>query len=146
MGSLTFLLDSNVLSELTKTQANAGVMVKLAEHRAACATTAVVLQELAYGVARLPEGARKVRLQSFVSGLADCGMAILPYDLDAALWHARERARLESSGLAPPFRDGQIAAVAASRNLTLVSRNLADFQHFQGLSSASWFTESPSSC
>jgi len=141
MGSLSFLLDSNVLSELTKAEANAGVMQQLARHRAVCATTTLVMHELAYGVALLAEGARKTRLQSFVSGLMDCGMAILPYDLDAALWHARERARMESAGLTPTFRDGQIAAVAASHNLTLVSRNLADFQHFQGLSSASWFTE-----
>ncbi|MDO9227600.1 MAG: type II toxin-antitoxin system VapC family toxin [Pseudomonadota bacterium] len=141
MGSLSFLLDSNVLSELTKAEANAGLMRQLAQHRAACATTTVVMHELAYGVARLPESARKTRLRDFVSGLIDCGMTILPYDLDAALWHAGERARLEAAGLTPPFRDGQIAAVAASRNLTLVSRNLADFQHFQGLSSASWFSE-----
>lgn len=141
MGSLNFLLDSNVLSELTQAEANAGVMEQLARHRASCATTTVVMHELACGVARLPESARKTRLRSFVNGLIDCGMAILPYDLEAALWHANERARLESAGLARPFRDGQIAAVAASRNLTLVSRNLADFQHFQGLSSASWFTE-----
>lgn len=141
MGSLNFLLDSNVLSELTKAEANAGVMWQLAANRAVCATTSVVMHELAYGVARLPEGARKKHLLGFVDGLKECGMTILPYDLDAALWHASERARLEAAGLTPPFRDGQIAAIAASRNLTLVSRNLADFQHFQGLSSASWFTE-----
>ena len=141
MGSLTYLLDSDVLSELTRTEANAGVMQQLALHRAACATSTVAIHELACGVARLPEGPRRTHLQSFVNGLMDCGMVILPYDLDAALWHARERVRLESRGLAASFRDGQIAAVAASRHLTLVSRNLADFQHFQGLSSASWFTE-----
>ncbi len=141
MGGLSFLLDSNVLSELTKAGANNGVMQQLARHRAVCATTAVVMHELAYGVARLPDGARKTRLRGFVDGLVDCGMAILPYDLDAALWHASERARLEAAGLTPPFRDSQFAAVAASRNLTLVSRNLADFQHFQGVSSTSWFTE-----
>ncbi len=141
MGNMSFLLDSTILSELTKTEANVGVMRELARHRAICATTTVVMHELAYGVARLPDGGRKTRLRDFIDGLMDCGMTILPYDLDAALWHANERARLEAAGLTPPFRDGQIAAVAASRKLTLVSRNLADFQHFHGLSSASWFTE-----
>jgi len=141
MGTLSYLLDSNILSELTKAGPNPGVMRMLERHRAHCATTAVVMHELQYGVARMPEGTRKSRLQAFVDGLADCGMAILPYDLDAALWHARERARLESTGLTPPFRDGQIAAVAASRRLTLVTRNLADFSHFQAFASESWFTE-----
>jgi tRNA(fMet)-specific endonuclease VapC len=101
----------------------------------------VVLHELAFGVAQLPESPRKTHLQTFINGLVECGMAILPYDQDAALWHAREQARRQSSGLATPLRDGQIAAVAASRKLTLVSRNLANFQHFQGLSSTSWFSE-----
>ncbi len=141
MGSLSFLLDSNVLTELTHGEANAGVMARLAEHRAVCATTALALHELAYGVARLPESDRKARLQRFIGGLLDCGMAILPYDQEAALWHARERARLAAAGLSAPFRDGQIAAVAASRKLTLVCRNPADFRHFAGLSSTSWFTE-----
>ncbi len=141
MGSLSFLLDSNVLAELTRGEANAGVMAKLAEHRAVCATSALALHELAYGVAQLPDGARKARLQRFIGGLLECGMAILPYDQEAALWHARERARLAAEGIDAPFRDGQVAAVAASRKLTLVSRNPADFQHFAGLSSTSWFTE-----
>lgn len=140
MGNLSFLLDSNVLSELTKARPNPGVMRMLTDHRAACATSSVVMHELAHGVARLDDGARKSTLREFVDGLAGCGMSILPYDLDAALWHARERARLKSAGRALPFRDGQIAAIAASRKLTLVSRNLIDFAHFQGLTSTSWFT------
>ncbi len=146
MGNLTFLLDSNVLSELTRVEANSGVMQQLALHRAACATSTLAIHELSCGVDRLAEGPRQTHLRSFVSGLVDCGMVILPYDLDAALWHARERARLESCGLTTSFRDGQVAAIAASRHLTLVSRNLADFQHFQGLSSASWFTEQHPPC
>ncbi len=141
MATLNYLLDTNVLSELTKPEPNPGVLRALARHRHQCATSAVVLHELQYGVARLADSPRKDRLRDFVSGLADCGMAILPYDLDAATWHARERARLEQAGLTPPFRDGQIAAVAASRHLTLVTRNGSDFVHFQALQQENWFAE-----
>ena len=51
---------------------------------------------------------------------------ILPYDEVAAEWHARERARLAAAGKAPPFVDGQIAAIAKANALVLVTGNRAD--------------------
>ena len=66
-------------------------------------------------------------------------LVILPYDEAAADWHADERARLSAIGLTPPFADGQIAAVAAVNGLVLVTRNVADFQHFQGLTIENWY-------
>lgn len=41
-------------------------------------------------------------------------------------------------GYAAPFVDGQIAAIAATRGLELVTRNVRDFQHYEGLSVISW--------
>ena len=46
----------------------------------------------------------------------------------AADWHARERARLEATGTPPPLADGQIAAIAATNDLLLVTRNVEDFR------------------
>jgi tRNA(fMet)-specific endonuclease VapC len=65
-------------------------------------------------------------------------MPILPYDADAAQWHARERARLATAGKIPPFADGQIAAIARVNGLTLVSANLSDYAHFDGLRVLDW--------
>jgi len=36
-------------------------------------------------------------------------------------------------GYNAPYADGQIAAIAAVNGLTLVTRNVADFQRFSGL-------------
>jgi predicted nucleic acid-binding protein len=36
------------------------------------------------------------------------------------------------------FADGQIAAIAAVNELTLVTNNEADFRRFQGLRAVSW--------
>jgi tRNA(fMet)-specific endonuclease VapC len=65
-------------------------------------------------------------------------MPILPYDADAADWHAAERARLAFAGRVPPFVDGQIAAIAVTRGLTLVTANVADFRPFAGLTVIDW--------
>jgi tRNA(fMet)-specific endonuclease VapC len=53
---------------------------------------------------------------------------------------AGERARLLKRGMTPPYRDAQIAAVAATQDLTLVTRNTEDYKTFRGLRMENWFT------
>lgn len=52
--------------------------------------------------------------------------------------HAAERARLMNIGKSPPFVDGQIASIAATQNLTLVTFNIGNFANFHGLNVVSW--------
>ena len=66
------------------------------------------------------------------------GGGILPYDDRAAEWHAKERARLSSSGLTPSFVDGQIASIAKVNDLILVTRNTDDFKPFSKLKLENW--------
>ena len=66
-------------------------------------------------------------------------MPILPYTSIAARWFATERARLVSRGLTPSYPDGQIAAIAATNNLILVTRNTSDVIYFDGLQLENWF-------
>jgi tRNA(fMet)-specific endonuclease VapC len=70
---------------------------------------------------------------------------VLPYDQAAADWHASERARLERIGRVPPYQDGQIAAIAVTRRLTLVTRNVRDFLGFTDLRVESWWVDEESS-
>ena len=69
----------------------------------------------------------------------DINMPILPYTTEAARWFATERSRLVSRGLTPSYPDGQIAAIAATNNLILVTRNTSDFIYFDGLELENWF-------
>ena len=68
---------------------------------------------------------------------------VLPYDNAAAEWHARERARLEKRGERPSFVDGQIAAIAVTQSLVLVTRNVRDFDRFEDLELENWFEAGP---
>ena len=54
------------------------------------------------------------------------------------LWHAKERARLTQIGRTPPFADGQIAAVAITNGLSLVTFNRDDYAAFQDLRLEDW--------
>lgn len=138
MGKLTFLLDANVISELTRPRADPGVLSRFKRYRRQVCTAAPVFHELKFGVAAMVDGARKTSLMSFLDGLVLSGLDVLPYDARAAVWHADERARLQRLGKPRAYVDGQIAAIAAVNDLTLVTRNVSDFNLFQGLRVKDW--------
>ena len=135
--ALRFLLDTNVVSELTKPQPHPDVLQALAQHEAACAISAPTLEELVFGCQRLPAGARRDWLRRWVQGLP-ARLPVLPFDEAAATWLGAERARLAALGRPAPRTDGEIAAVAVSRGLTLVTRNQRDFAVFDGLVLEDW--------
>ncbi len=133
-----FLLDTNVLSETVKTAPNKSVLEMLEKHRLEIVTAAPVWHELQYGYYRLPLSRKRDLIETFLEDVVRQNMEILPYDNRAALWHAKERARLTSRGKTPSFTDGQIAAVAAVNQLTLVTRNVTDFEIFSDLAITDW--------
>ena len=143
MAGLRYLLDTNVLSEPTRPSPDAGVQFHLRAHRHEVCAGAPILHEMQYGLARMPDGARKRQLVRYLQDVLRQPLTILPYDRDAALWHAEERARLTAGGQTPPYVDGQIAAIAATNDLTLVTRNTDDFADFANLRVANWFGRPP---
>lgn len=147
---LRYLLDTNIVSELMRTAPDALLYERYqAEERASArreslqsesmAIASIVWHELAYGVERLPPGQRRTALERYLDEVVRRTLPILPFDEAAAFWFARERARLTSLGQTPPFTDGMIAAIAATRDLILVTRNTSDFEHFDGLHVENWF-------
>ena len=137
MARLKYLLDTNILSERARRRPDLDVESRLDAHAHEACTAAPVLHELEYGLVRMPDGLRKQELAGYLKWVLR--LEILPYDRDAARWHAEERARLAGRGRTPPFVDGQIAAIAATNGLTLVTRNTGDFDDFTDLSVANWF-------
>jgi tRNA(fMet)-specific endonuclease VapC len=102
-------------------------------------TASVVIHELRFGVQRLPKGRKRERLDSYVQGVLASDLTVLAYDTTAALWHGEQRACLEARGMTPPFADGQLAAIAATQGLVLMTRNISDFEVFDGLQLLNWF-------
>jgi len=139
MGRISYLLDSNILSEPARLKPDDNVLQQLAEHDGEYATAAIVWHELVFGCELLAVSKRKKQLQSYLAMLLANGLIVLPYDQAAADWYAKERARLQRQGLACAYADGEIAAIAVSQNLTLVTRNTKDFDSFQNLALENWF-------
>lgn len=139
--TVRFLLDSNVLSEPSRPAPNEKVLSKLTQHKAEVGVASLVVHEMLYGCLRLPSLKRRDYLWKYIQRSV-LGLPIFNYDLSAARWHAEERARLSAIGRTPAFVDGQIASIAACNGLRLVTRNVSDFQHFEGLTVENWFKES----
>ena len=126
------------MSEPIKSRPNARVLAAIATHDGELATCAVVWHELRFGVARLPESEKRRALEAYLEEAIRPALPILPYDEEAAAWHARERARLERRGRPPAAADGQIAAIAHVNELVLVTANVRDFRRFSGLRVEDW--------
>ena len=122
---MRFLLDTNVISEPPKERPNAKLLRRLKAHEGQVAVASVSWHEIMHGIERMPAGRKKERLRAYFA-LVRASLPILPYDERAAEWHAKERVRLKRT---PPFVDGQIAAIAATNALTLVTAD-ADFKPF----------------
>lgn len=122
---MSFLLDTNVISEPPKAHPSAKLLRRLEEHEGQVSICSVTWHEIVYGIERMPSGRKKERLRAYFE-VVRATLPILPYDDRAAEWHARERSRLKKT---PAFVDGQIAAIAATNDLTLVTAD-ADFGPF----------------
>ncbi len=133
-----FLLDTNVLSEPLRPRPSARLLAKVEAHRQELATAAVVIHEMVYGLTKLPSSRRKEAIHAYLHEVVLRDVLVLPYGLDAALWHGEERARLEKQGRPTSFRDVQMAATARAHRLVLVTANERDFDGLEGLEIENW--------
>jgi len=136
---LRFLVDTNILSEPLRPQPNPLVIRRLVDYSEALATASVVYHEIQFGCYRLPASRKRRTLEAYLRDEVEAKLTVLPYDMDAAQWHAAERSRLTQLGRTLPYLDGQIAAVAAVHHLVLVTNNIADYSDFQDLQLENWF-------
>ncbi|MDE0050881.1 MAG: type II toxin-antitoxin system VapC family toxin [Rhodospirillales bacterium] len=136
--ALRYLLDTNAVSEPLRPHPAGGIMHRLRQHDGEIAIPSPVWHELRFGCSRLPPSRRRDAVERYIETVVLQSFPVLDYDLEAADWHARERARLVAAGKTPPFVDGQIAAIARVNDLTLVTSNLDDFREFGELKVQSW--------
>ena len=137
---MKYLLDTNILSEPNRLKPDLQVIARIEQYDGLLATATLVIHELMFGYLRLPPSKRRDILQDYLKNTVLSSLPAIPYELEAAKRHAEERACLQAKGITLPFTDGQIAAIAYTHNLILVTRNVDDFKHFDGLVVENWFS------
>jgi hypothetical protein len=119
---MSFLCDTNVLAELARPRPNRAVLAWA--HRQARLTISVVtLEEVWYGLAWRPNP----RLVAWFESFFDTHCDILPIDARVARIAGALRGRMQSQGRPRTQADMLIAATAKQGELTVVTRNTADF-------------------
>ena len=136
--SIRYLLDTNVLSEPIKSHPDERTITSLSDHDGELATCSVVWHELCFGAARMAASKKRSAIEAYLEEVVRSILPILPYDQEAAAWHARERARLSKRGRPPSAADGQIAAIASVNDLIVVTANVKDFRRFKDLVVENW--------
>lgn len=128
---MSFLLDTNVISEGAKPRPDPGVMDWLASiDEDQLFLSIISLAELRHGVERLGPGRRKSALDLWLSQeLPDrFDGRLLVVDLTTADHWGRIVARADTAGRPIGAMDAFLAAVAEQHQLTLVTRNISDFE------------------
>jgi toxin FitB len=128
---VSFLLDTNMVSEWTKPRPDAGVVAWLAEaDEDRVFVSVITLAELRHGIERMPDGARRTRLDIWLTEQVPLRFdrRILPVDEATANAWGRVMARGQGIGRPVGAMDGFIAATAVLHDLALVTRNVADFE------------------
>ena len=129
---MSYLLDTCVVSELSRPRPNAGVVAWISEADVVRLHLSVItIGEVRHGTLRLPVGKRRTSLSGWSEKLRQSFSGrVLPIDESVALRWAEIAARAERSGKPKPLADGLIAATAVHHDLTVTTRNVDDFEPF----------------
>ena len=124
------VLDTNVLSEFMRVEPETRVLAWVdAQPSMDLAVSAVTVAEILHGIARLPSGKRKQKLEAHAMAMFEEDFAgrILPFDAHAAVEYATLTAGAEVNGRAVSMADAQIAAICRSHGAAIATRNIRDF-------------------
>jgi hypothetical protein len=128
---MNYLLDTNVVSESLKPQPNRGVLDWLTSvDEDETFLSVVTITEVRYGIERMAAGNRRRRFDQWLREelLPRFQERIVPVNIAIADACGKLVARSEALGRPIESRDAFIAATAEVYELTLVTRNISDFQ------------------
>jgi predicted nucleic acid-binding protein len=124
------VLDTNIISEAMRPEPNPAVQAWLNEQLAETLyLSSVSLAELLFGIGVLPEGRKKKLLSEMLGGILGLfGNRILVFDIKAAQYYAELATKARTAGRGFPLPDGYIAAIAASRDFCVATRDTSPFE------------------
>jgi predicted nucleic acid-binding protein len=128
---LSFLLDTNVISEGAKPRPDRNVMDWLAWiDEEQLFLSVISLAELRHGIERLKSGRRKSALDQWLSHELPTRFEdrLLALDAVTADHWGRQVSRAQAAGRPIGAMDAFLAATAEQHQLTLVTRNVSDFE------------------
>jgi toxin FitB len=124
------LVDSNVWRQTENPGGDPAVKDWLRNHERELALSSVVLAEMYFGVALMPEGKRKASIAQWLDQLASMFEgSIVPFDQDCAIAFGTIAAATKAAGYAPSTIDIQLAAQAVAHDAAIATRNVKDFVH-----------------
>ncbi|WP_298863557.1 type II toxin-antitoxin system VapC family toxin [uncultured Microbacterium sp.] len=124
------VLDTNVLSELMQPEPHPAVISWLdSVPRSEVCTSAITVAEIAAGIAVLPKGKRRTRLEQSTEAMLEAFAGrILPFTARAALHYGAIIAARKDLGRPISVADAEIAAIAVDCSGTVATRNIRDFE------------------
>ena len=125
---MSYLVDTNVFSEPVKPKPDANVVAWLRANESSLYVSTITIGEMRRGIERLPSGRRKTQLRAWLVALCDCMKGrVLSFNTSTAHVWGQLKAKWDAAGIVIPSLDSQIAATAQRHQLTVVTRNTADF-------------------
>jgi predicted nucleic acid-binding protein len=119
---VSFLVDTNILSELVRPRPDSGVE-RWVRSQDRLFVSAVTVEEIAFGLAWRPHP----RIAAWMSSFLERSCEVLPVDGPVARHAGQLRGQLRAAGQTRTQADLLIAATAAARGMTVVTRNGTDF-------------------
>ena len=130
---LRYMLDTNICIHVIKNRPE-GLRERFNRLADQLCISAVSLAEIIYGAEK---SARQIENIKVVEQFA-ARLDVLPFGERAATHYGQIRADLERAGHPIGLHDMMIGGHARSEGLTLVSNNIPEFQHIEGLRIDNW--------
>lgn len=131
---VVYLLDTNIISYWMRGEQR--LIKRLQQYAPAeLSLSTITLAEILYGIEKSPfkKRERRTKIEQISSVLE-----IYPFDEAATARYAGIRVQLEKKGRPISERDTQIAAIALSNGLVLVTHNVKEFHRIDGLKIEDW--------